>query len=265
LYLTSIRDKLDIQAKSQILQLLDSNPYYGHRRVGLALNWSKHRARRIMRKFNIYPKYKRPGYLVKRGDLNTTTAVNSNLLKPILEAKQLTKPNLTWSGDFTYLKYKTNFLYLATIIDCYTKEIVGFQIHNQHNQELVLGALKMALKYNPKPIIFHSDQGSEYTSQEYQQELQRNQIQTSYSKKSSPWENGFQESFYGKFKLELGNLNQYPDLVSVIEAICKQIYYYNHHRIHTSIKSTPINFRRMFEISKSTKKEKNSVSSFSWA
>lgn len=66
------------------------------------------------------------------------------------------------------------------------------------------------------------------------------------SKKSSPWENGYQESFYGKFKLELGNLSQHNTLEEAILAIYKQIYYYNQHRIHTTIKDIPVDFRRRY-------------------
>jgi len=80
---------------------------------------------------------------------------------------------------------------------------LGFTLSQTHNTGLIKRALEMALAKGRRPSIFHSDQGSEYRSIEYQNLLIQNQIKASNSKKSSPWENGIQESFYGKFKHEL--------------------------------------------------------------
>jgi transposase InsO family protein len=197
-----------------------------------------------MRKFMIYPKYKKPRLQFKSGDMGKTPEQIPNLLKPILKENRLLSPNQVWSSDFTYLKYKSNFLYLATVIDSFSKDIVGFEINLRHTEELVSKALVMATRQAGKSQIIHSDQGSEYRSYNYQNLLKYSNIQISMSKKSSPWENGFQESFYGKFKQELGSLNQYESMEKAIEAIYRQIYYYNHQRIHTTIRDIPVNFRR---------------------
>jgi putative transposase len=109
------------------------------------------------------------------------------------------------------------------------------------------------------PHIQHSDQGSEYQSYQYQDYLKQHNIQISMSKKSSPWENGFQESFYGKFKPELGNLNMYNSEIEAIEAVILQLHYYNNKRIHTTIRDIPALFR-VKELEKQTKlKEKEEV------
>jgi transposase InsO family protein/transposase-like protein len=223
LYLPSKRDDLDRCHKQEVLSLLSSNPCYGHRRVAIHFKWSNNKARRIMRKFNIYPHYKRPRYIIKKGDLNKPdlhiTSKLSNLLKPMIAERQLTKPNQVWSTDFTYLSYYNSFLYLATIIDAFSKDIVGFEISNRHNADLVTKALNMAIKRFGIPDLSHSDQGSEYSSYIYQSYLQQNGIICSMSKKSSPWENGYQESFYGKFKWEMGRLNRFESVELVVEAI----------------------------------------------
>ena len=241
LYLISARDKLDNTDKQKILSLLEDNPCYGHRRVAIQFGWSNNKARRIMRKFGIYPRYKRPRCLIKKNDLGRPEMKVPNLLK-----FKPSKPNQAWSADFTYLRYGDSFLYLATVIDTFSKDIVGFEISNSHNQGLVTKALNMAVKRFGIPDILHSDQGSEYTASDYQKLLLSLNIQISLSKKASPWENGYQESFYGKFKLELGRLNRYDKVESAISAICRQIYYYNHCRIHTSIKDTPHRFRQNY-------------------
>jgi putative transposase len=204
-----------------------------------------------MRKFDIFPKYKKPRYLVKKDDLNKpdlqTTKNIQNLLKPIIIEKQLAKPNQAWSADFTYLNYNNSFLYLATVIDTFSKDIVGFEISNRHNTDLVTQALDMAIRRFGVPDISHSDQGSEYTSYAYQELLSELGISISLSKKASPWENGYQESFYGKFKWELGSLNRFECVEFAVEAIYKQIYYYNHKRIHTTIRSIPVEFRNKYQ------------------
>ncbi|NJK71188.1 MAG: transposase [Thermales bacterium] len=92
--------------------------------------------------------------------------------------------------------------------------------------------------------MHHSDQDSEYTASQYQEYLQTQNIICSMSTKASPWENRYQESFYGKFKQELGNLNQYNNQIKAIEAVILQLHYYNNHRIHTTIKDIPAIFRQ---------------------
>lgn len=199
-----------------------------------------------MRKYNIYPKYKQPRYLVKKHDLGRVESKNQNQLKLLIQEIGITKPNQSWSTDFTYIRYKSSFLYLATVIDTYTKEIVGFHISRNHTTNLTLKALNKAITNYGLPEIHHSDQGTEYNSYIYQEYLQQNGIICSMSKKSSPWENGYQESFYGKFKFELGSLNQFQTEIEAIEAIYLQLHYYNNKRIHTVIKDIPANFRRKY-------------------
>lgn len=150
-----------------------------------------------------------------------------------------------WSSDFTHLYYKEKELYLATVLDEYSKEIVGYTLGFHHGKELILGALKSAIKRSKGiPELLHSDQGSEYRSYEYFDALKRYNISASMSKKSSPWENCSQESFYGKFKFELGNLNRFETIELAIEAIHAQIYYYNNYRIHTSLKMSPKEYQK---------------------
>ena len=175
---------------------------------------------------------------IKRKDKDFCAVENfTNLLTNL----EINRPNQVWSADFTYLPFFGRFYYLATVIDAYTREIIGHSIGARHNTELVCQSLLDALKTrrNITPQIFHSDQGSEYCSKDFTKLLIERNIKISMSKKASPWQNGYQESFYGKFKLELGHPKCYETLGELAEAIAHQIYYYNHRRIHTTIKSQP--------------------------
>lgn len=167
-----------------------------------------------------------------------------NLIKEL----EINKPNQVWCADFTYLKFQGLWYYLATVIDAYTKEIVGFHLSTSHQTELVIQALETAIRTYQTPEINHSDQGSEYRSFQYQELLKANNIKPSNSAKSSPWQNGFQESFYGKFKqeLELNKLPKTSTFADIYNYIANQIDYYNNYRIHTTICNIPSKFRTLY-------------------
>lgn len=237
LYYKPKRELIDSEIKSQIESVLASNPAYGHKRIALALKLNKKRILRVMHKFNIKPYRRRTSKLIKKEDLNKPNTKYINLLETI----NITKPHQAWVSDFTYIKWENRFIYLATIMDVYSRYIVGFNISRFHNKELVIGALEDALTDQPKAGILHSDQGSEYDSQSYSRFCEQLGIKISMSRKSSPWENGYQESFYSHFKVELGDVSRFNQLGELIAEINMQIWYYNNERLHTSIKSTPKN------------------------
>jgi len=115
-------------------------------------------------------------------------------------------PNHIWASDFTHIKYQGKFIYLATIIDLYTSKIVGFSILTNHSNQLIINALFSATNNNSIAKIIHSDRGSEYTSYDYSGICKNLGIKQSMSRPGCPWENGYQESFYCQFKLDLGDL-----------------------------------------------------------
>jgi len=99
-----------------------------------------------------------------------------------------------------------------------------------------------AIEKYGRPEILHSDQGSEYKSKIYASFAESLGIRLSMSKKASPWENGYQESFYSQFKVDLGDQNRFKTLGELAVAIYLQIYYYNNQRIHTKLKMPPALF-----------------------
>jgi len=96
-------------------------------------------------------------------------------------------------------------------------------------------------------IMPHSDQGIEYCSREYQKLMNFLGVKISMSKKASPWENGYQESFFDNFKTDLGlEFDRFNSLGEFVEAICQQLYYYNHERIQLALKMSPLKFKQRY-------------------
>lgn len=239
-YLTLSKQRTkDELLREQILQVLGMNPSYGHRRVAMALSVGKKRVRRVMKLYGIKP-YKRKARWRKRRDLRQTESGYQNLIKgrcPI-------RSQVVYVGDFTYLRWNSKTIYLATYMDLYTREIVGWNVSSRHTKELVIEALLEAVAYHGKPNVIHTDQGSEYKSKEYTILANILGIEVSMSKKGSPWENGYQESFYNNFKTELGlEFERFQTVGELVEAIHQTINYYNKTRIHTALKMPPTVFR----------------------
>lgn len=233
--------------KEDILSVLALHPSYGHRRIALTLHVGKNRVRKVMKKYGIKP-YKREGRWRKRRDERRQPQPYPNLIKGICPLR----PNTVLVGDFTHLTYQGKVIYLATFMDMTTREIVGWHISHRHTKEIVLEALLDAIKtLKGVPKVVHTDQGSEYCSKEYLQFLTSLGITISMSKKASPWENGYQESFYNNFKTDLGlEFDRFNSVGEFVEGIHQTITYYNKHRIHTSLKMSPRDFKnhRLFTL-----------------
>lgn len=244
LYYKRTREETDLELKRQIEAVMVDHKDYGHKRIAVDLKMGHNRIRRIMKKFGLKPYRRRHKKWIKKKDLMKPDTGIPNLVQPLLKAKLLVKPNQVWCTDFTYIKFQGKFIYLATIIDLFTREIVGINISRFHNRFLVIGALEDAVIHFKTPDIVHSDQGSEYDSVEFIVFVKIIGAKISMSKKGSPWENGHQESFFGHFKLEAGDLNRFESLGELIEYIYQQIYYYNNRRIHSILKMTPSEKRK---------------------
>ena len=254
LYYQSTLSVKDEALKQHILEVWKDKTYsaYGHRRLALHLKVNKKRVLRVLHKFNLRPPRRRVKHPVKPEDMgNPETGLPNLLWDTELDTFiTLSEPNQAWAEDFTYLWFDNKFWYTATVIDVYTKEILGFAISDTHDTTLVLTALQNALKLTGRtPNILHSDQGREYTAIAYQTFVKEHAIQLSYSRKSSPWQNGFQESYYNNFKLDLGHTGQFRTPGELAEGVYQTTYCYNYKRIHTSIKMTPKQFYQKYQLS----------------
>lgn len=234
----------DEEDKTKIMAIMGEHPAYGHRRVAIALSMNHKKTSRLMKKFHLRPRFRRGWRLVKPNDLGRPETRVENILKVLCPICA----NIVWAGDFTYFLFAGRFWYLATVIDVYTREIVGWHLANHHTNALIMEAFGDAVqRTKTPPKYFHSDQGSEYVSGEYESMLQSHGTKSSHSRKSSPWQNGYQESFYNNFKLELGFIHRFKHVGELIEAIHQQIRYYNHRRIHSSLKMPPVQYRLLKE------------------
>lgn len=244
LYYRPRKPPKDLALKEKIETVMATNRAYGYRRVADALSLGEEQVRRVMKKFGLRPKIRRAKRPSKPDDIEKQELNKENIairMCPI-------RPYVLWAGDFTYFWFGGQFWYLATVIDVFAREIVGWHIANHHTAALIAEAFKDAVKRTKKtPTWFHSDQGSEYVSGAYETLLTSHKVTPSFSKKSSPWQNGHQESFYSNFKLELENIARFTDVGELIEAIHQQIDYYNHRRIHTALHMPPIIFRQKQE------------------
>ncbi len=252
--------KKDFEIANKIKQVQEQHPSYGYRRIAIALKINHKRALRVMQLFDL--KVKKKSKIYKKAEKNDQENENKIQYKNLISNKKITKPNQVWCADFTYLPSDNKnhkFIFLATVIDAYSREILGFELSVKHDTNLVVNALFDAIKTrrNKAPEIFHTDQGSEYKSKEFVNILQSLKIKASFSNKASPWQNGRQESFYQKFKLELGDPRNYSDLGELFAAISKQVFYYNNERIHTALKMPPslfyLKYLNLGDVKKSNK------------
>ena len=226
----------DETLKREIQAIHRQHPAYGHRRVAIALGINHKRAQRVMAKYHLRPPRRQPRHFCTR---STSHHTYSNQLKDRLP---ITQPHQVWCSDLSRIIYRGTLWYLATIEDLVTRQVVAAKIGKRHDSQLVLATLNQAFATGITPTIFHSDQGSEFMAQRFTDALEGCGVQISVSDVASPWQNGFIESFYGRFKHELGHLNRFETVGEMIEAIYRHIHYYNHSRIHTALKMPPAKY-----------------------
>jgi len=228
----------DWALKCRMETVLREFPSYGYRRLALELQVNGKRTLRVMRLFGMKP-YRRRGRKPKKAEGSATQGYPNLLL-----AIQPKQPGQVWVSDFTYLWYKTTFVYLCTVMDIYTREVVGWSVQKTHDGSLVLNALFAGLANHARPAIFHSDNGREYIARPCTSALTDLGVAISRSAKGCPWENGYQESFYSQFKVDLGDPGRFRTLGELTAAIHQTVYTYNTARIHSILKMAPQAFAR---------------------
>lgn len=248
LYYRDKQSEKDAEVASEILLELREHRTYGHRRVAQAIGKGKNSTLRIMKKFGIEPVRRKPKRLRKRADENTSDASIPNIMETI----EISRPDKAWAEDFTYIRFHGAFVYFATVIDVFTREILGFSVKTRHKSELVIGAFSNALASGRRPEINHSDQGSEYKDKRRLDMLKSKEIRPSMSRKASPWENPHKEGFYSQFKLDyLRGATKFKTLGELAEHIGFSVRDYNENRIHSALGMPPSRFREKFLIKQS--------------
>lgn len=240
LYYKPKKPDRDWELKCRIEEVLRLHHAYGSRRLAIHLKMNRKRVQRVMGIFGIKP-YRRRGAKYKKS--TNIKVIYPNLLLTTYPAYE----GHIWATDFTYIWFQGRFVYVATVIDLHTRKIVGLSVYTTHAVTLVISALMSALHINPRPEIFHSDNGSEYNSAVFIDALQTVGTLISRSAPGCPWENGYQESFYNQFKIDLGDPSRFKTLGELVLAIYQTIHTYNHTRIHSALKMSPMQFARQSE------------------
>jgi len=216
-------------------------PSYGRPRITAELrrqDWTVNPklVYRLMREDNLLCVRKRK--FVVTTDSNHTRKVYPNLAADLI----LTAPDQLWRADITYIRLRDEFVFLAVILDAYSRRIIGWALDRTMEDELTLTALRMALsgRVVHAGLVHHSDRGSQYASNEYTDLLKANGIDISMSRKGNPWDNAACESFMKTLKYEEVLRNEYRDLAEARASITEFLEkIYNQKRLHSALGYLP--------------------------
>lgn len=196
------------------------------------MSCSRGKARKIMEQMEltaIQPKSFQPRTTSSRHRLG----YNPNLL---LKGVELNRINQVWVGDITYIGLTNRFVYLALLLDLYSRKIISWRLDVTLEASLVIITLKQAIRSRQpaRGLIHHSDRGGQYAAIEYRQLLERCGLEQSMSRSGDCYDNAFMESCFGTLKREL-ELERYASFAAARKEIQEYINYYNHQRRHSSI------------------------------
>jgi putative transposase len=193
----------------------------------------KNRIASLMRKDGLYAKTKRKFRVTT--DSSHKQPVAANLLNRKFNPNL---PNQVWVGDITYIWTREGWLYLAIVMDLFSRNIVGWSMSERITRQLAMNALTLAVKRRnpPRGLLHHSDRGSQYASDDYQALLTKHGMLCSMSRAGNCWDNAPAESFFGTLKRELVYHNHYQSRAQARQSIFDYIErFYNRRRIHASL------------------------------
>lgn len=218
----------------------DSRGLYGYPRAHRALLIegevvSRNTVARLMRKAKIRARIRRR-YVPRTTDSRHERPVADNLLQRDFAAAA---PNRKWLADITYVPTGEGWLYLAAVLDTFSRRIVGWSMADHMEVDLVADALNMALVHRRPAgakLLHHSDRGSQYASDDYQHLLQRHGITVSMSGRGDCYDNAMMESFWATLKCELVHQQRYATRMQARQSIFEYIeVFYNRRRLHSSL------------------------------
>jgi putative transposase len=232
---------VEMELRDVMQQIALEFPSYGYRRITMEMNRrgfavNHKRVLRLMRQDNLL--------CLRHKSFVVTTDSRHNLpVYPNL-ARDITPDgvNQLWRADITYIRLRTEFVYLAVVLDAYSRRVIGWALGRTLEAGLAVSALTMALRlrHPDAGLVHHSDRGVQYASQEYTNLLKQHGAQISMSRKGNPYDNAACESFMKTLKYEEVYRNEYRDLADAYAQIAEFLErVYNHHRLHSALGYVP--------------------------
>ena len=237
----------DEELRQALQELAGRWPTYGYRRMTAELQragWTVNRKRvaQTMAELGLQAK-------VDRKRMQTTNSRHGGPRFPNLVLdRQVQRPDEVWVADITYIVLGRGFVYLAVVMDVFTRAVRGWQLSRNLDQGLALTALQRALQLG-QPEIHHSDQGVQYAAQDYVRRLQEQGVQVSMSRRGAAWQNGYAERLMRTIKEEEVYLSEYRDYADAQRQIGQFLDdVYMHKRIHSALGYlTPVEFALRWE------------------
>jgi putative transposase len=242
----------DVDLRDEIQRIALEMPSYGWRRMRVELGKrgfevNHKRVKRLMREDNLLCLRRRKFVLTT--DSNHDRPVYPNLARDMV----LSGINQLWVADITYIRLETEFVYLAVILDAFSRRVIGWALDRTLEDDLPLAALRMALELRQpeEGFVHHSDRGVQYASTDYTQLLRDHRATISMSRKANPWDNAACESFMKTLKYEEVYRQEYRALAEArrsIQQFLEKIY--NQKRLHSALGySTPVEFEASLAVS----------------
>jgi putative transposase len=220
----------------QLMRLLDEQytraPFYGSRRMvewlatkGFKVN--RKRVRRLMEAMGIEAVYPKPKL--------SAPGEGHRIYPYLLRDVKVTRLNQVWSTDITYIRMAQGFVYLVAVMDWFSRYVLSWRLSLTLELDFCIEALKCALRRGPKPEIFNSDQGSQFTSEKFTGELAAREIGISMDGRGRCMDNIFIERLWRSLKYEEVYLKDYASVTEARSGIEKYLRFYNHERLHQSL------------------------------
>lgn len=234
-YYASLRPRLESEENEKLMKLIDRQylvtPFYGSRRMTIWLRRqgyevNRKRVMRLMRKMRLVG--------LAPGPNTSKPHPEHNVYPYLLRDVEITRVNQVWSTDITYIPLKRGFMYLTAVIDWYSRYVLSWELSNTMENTFCVRALERALRHD-KPEIFNTDQGSQFTSNEFTGVLLKNSIRISMDGRGRALDNIFVERLWRSLKYECVYLNDYENVPDLMEGLRRWFAFYNEERPHMSL------------------------------
>lgn len=231
------KEEQDADLRGKIEQIRVEHQKSGYRTLvhylkRQGVNVGETRVRRVLSKFKLQIKS-------KKKIVRTTQSDHDCLVCPnLLPEMTVDGPNQVWTADITYIRINNGFVYLAVILDLFSRKVIGWQISKSIDGQLTLDALEMSLQRRkpPRGVIHHADRGVQYLCKEYVRCLKENGFHISCSRKGNPYDNAWTESFMKTLKeneVYLWHYETYLDVIDRVPYFIEEVY--NKKRVHSSL------------------------------